>query len=934
MPNILDLAALGQSVWLDYIRRYFILSGELADLIRDGLRGITSNPSIFESALAGSSDYDEDLRRLAGEGRSAADIFERLTMEDIVLAADMFRPVFDSLDGADGFVSLESNPLLADDTEGTVAEVRRLAAALGRPNVMIKVPATGAGVRALERLTAEGSSVNMTLIFSVEQYRAVAEAYITGLEKLVAAGGDPKRVSSVASFFVSRVDSAVDRKLEERGEIGLQGRIAVANAKTAYAAFRGYFSGPRWETLAARGARIQRPLWASTGTKTPLYSDTVYVDSLIGPDTVSTMPVATLNAFRRRGAAAPTLTEGVEEARSDLARLRGIGIDLDEIARALLRGGIDLFVRSYRSVLADIERKKEPVRRGRKRMAERLGRYAPGVEDTIVRMRGDRALQRLWNRDHTLWKDDPKEISNRLGWLHSAETMMGHVEDLKRLGDELRSEGFARALLLGMGGSSLAPEVFSKVFGSGPGYPSLDVLDSTDPDVVLAAADRAATEKTLFIVSTKSGNTVETLSLFRFFFHREYARIGPDEAGRRFIAITDPGSRLAEIAGKLRLRSVFFNDPDIGGRFSALSFFGLVPAAITGVDIRRLLECAVRMTRECEPCADQASGGSAGLRLGAVLGTLARQGRDKLTLLAPPSLSPFGDWLEQLIAESTGKEKKGILPVVHEEPGPPESYGSDRLFVRLAMDDAESEPLSLLEKAGHPVVEFRLSDPWDLGSQIFLWEIATALACHLLGVNPFDQPDVESAKTATRNIVSEYIEACAMPVLSPDMVSEGISVSGCRADSPEEALRNFVAGAADGDYVAMQVFIRPAEELDRILADLRNRMRLSCRKAVTLGYGPRYLHSTGQLHKGDRGNGLFIQFTADSRGDASIPDDPSADASSITFGVLNKAQALGDRKALVLAGRRVIHFHFEDAAKGLRRLAEAFPAAPARRTDR
>ncbi|MDD5233025.1 MAG: bifunctional transaldolase/phosoglucose isomerase [Syntrophales bacterium] len=930
MPSISDLEKLGQSVWLDYIRRYFIVSGELADLIRGGLRGITSNPTIFESALSGSSDYDEALRRFAGEGLSAAEIFDRLTMDDIGLAADMFLPVFSSLDGADGFVSIETSPLLADDTEGTISEFRRIAAALGRPNVMIKIPATEAGIRALERLTAEGFSVNMTLIFSGGQYRAVAEAYIAGIEKLSAAGGDPKKVSSVASFFVSRVDSSIDRLLDARGEAGLQGRIAVASAKLAYADFRRYFSGPRWEALAAGGARLQRPLWASTGTKNPLYSETAYVDSLIGADTVSTMPIATLNAFRRRGTAAATVQEGVEEAGSAVGKLRDLGIDLEETARVLLREGIDLFVRSYRSALANIDRKREEVARGRKRMAERLGEHAPAVEKAVARMQNDKAAERLWNGDYTLWKNDPKEISNRLGWLHSPEKMLDHADDLKRLGDDLRAEGFSRALLLGMGGSSLAPEVFSRIFGSGKGYPSLEVLDSTDPDAVLACEKRAAAAKTVYIVSTKSGDTVETLSLFRFFFRREQERMGLEEAARRFIAITDPGSRLAEIAKKLRFRSVYLNDPEIGGRYSALSFFGLAPAAIAGIDIRKLLDSAVRMMRECESCADRRSGGNEGVRLGAIMGTMAGAGRDKLTLITPPSLSPFGDWLEQLIAESTGKEGKGILPVVHEATGPPESYGGDRLFVSLAFD-AGPEALTGLEKAGHPVISLRLSDPCDIGGQIFLWEAATALACHLLGINPFDQPNVESAKSATRNIVSEYIETCAVPVPAPEIISDGISVSGWRAETPESALREFVAGAKDGDYVALQVFIEPSRELDIILADLRNRIRIFSRKAVTLGYGPRYLHSTGQLHKGDRGNGLFVQFTADDLQDASVPDDPMSDASSITFGVLKKAQALGDRKALVLARRRVIQFHFDNAEKGLRRLAEAFPAAPTRR---
>jgi transaldolase len=374
MSKLNALADLGQSVWYDYIRRAFIASGELQTLVDQGLRGVTSNPSIFEKAIAGSADYDAALRSLVDAGRSVAEIYEELASADIRAAADILQPVFERSGGADGFVSLEVSPTLAHDTAGTVAEARRLHAALGRPNVLIKVPATAEGIPAITALTEAGISVNVTLIFSVTQYEAVAEAYLAGLEKRAGRGENLSEVNSVASFFVSRVDTAADTALEKIGERILQGTIAVANARAAYARFRALFSGERWERLAARGARVQRPLWASTGTKAPGYPDTLYVDSLIGPDTVNTVPPATLNAFLDHGSAVSTLGDGLPEALSRLARLAELGIDLDAIARTLLDDGVAAFATSFEKLMSSISSKREKL------LAER-----PGLTASLAR---------------------------------------------------------------------------------------------------------------------------------------------------------------------------------------------------------------------------------------------------------------------------------------------------------------------------------------------------------------------------------------------------------------------------------------------------------------------------------------------------------------------------------------------------------------------
>ncbi len=911
MNKLSELAELGQAVWLDYIRRSFIASGELQGLIEDGLTGITSNPTIFEKAIAGSTDYDDALHQLVDAGKDAAEIYEALVFEDIQQAADLLRPVYERTDGADGYVSLEARPALAHDTEGTIAEAHHLFAALNRPNVMIKVPATPAGIPAIETLIGEGINVNVTLMFSLAQYEAVAEAYISGLENLTVAGGDVDRVASVASFFVSRVDTAVDRTLEEMGESDLQGTIAVANAKAAYGLFRQTFSGPRWEHLASRGARLQRPLWASTSSKNPLYPDTLYVDGLIGSDTVNTLPPATLQAFLDHGNVAATLEASMDQAHAQLERLADLGVDLAGITQQLLDDGVTAFAKSFEALMASIVEKCERLRAGWKHQEATLGPYQTAVDNALNDINRQHIVKRIWAHDHTVWKRDPTEIANRLGWLHIADAMMDDLHRLESLTKALCSDGYTRALLLGMGGSSLAPAVFRKTFGVADGYLDLAILDSTDPGFVLAHAEGLDVSRTLFIVATKSGTTVETLSLFKFFYNRVSEELGMGQTGEHFVAITDPGSPLADVASSLNFRATFLNDPNIGGRYSALSYFGLVPAALGGVDVALLLDRAVTGLSSCEACVKAED--NPGAWLGAAMGVLARAGRDKLTLVASPAIASFGTWVEQLIAESTGKEDRGILPVVGEPLGSPEMYGDDRLFVHLRVKDDSShdDGLAALERVGHPVIRLHLHDRHDLGGQFFIWEMATAVAGHLMGINPFDQPNVEAAKILARKMVAQYAETGELP-------------SGSFAPVTAEVLNDFLAQGRRGDYVALQAYVRPTEATDATLQELRTRLRDRLRLATTVGYGPRFLHSTGQLHKGDAGRGLFIQFTADDERDVAIPEEAGSPSSSITFGALKAAQALGDQQALLDIGRRVIRLHLGANVVGeLNRLVKA-----------
>ena len=559
-----------------------------------------------------------------------------------------------------------------------------------------------------------------------------------------------------------------------------------------------------------------------------------------------------------------------------------------------------------------------------------LGEYGAAVASALDELRDERIVERMWEGDHTVWGPKPDEISNRLGWLRSPEETERVRPEILCLAEAVREEGIEHVLLLGMGGSSLAPEVFGYALGGKEGYPDLAVLDSTDPEAVLGCADGLDPAKTLFVVSTKSGGTVETFSFFKYFYNLVVEAVGRKRAGSRFVAITDPGSGLADTAERYDFRATFLNDPNIGGRYSGLSLFGMVPAALMRVKLLKLLGSARSMARECGPPNGRPVAENPGAWLGAVMGELARNhGRDKLTLMTSPSLAAFGPWVEQLVAESTGKDGVGILPVAEELEGSADVYGDDRLFVsmRLRGEEATDGVLEELRDRRHPVIEVQLADVYDLGGEMFRWEVATAIAGWRLGINPFDQPNVESAKIQARKMVAEYQETGELPEPESTVEEAGMAVYAAGgATSVEEALDNLLSQARSGDYVSLQAYLPPSEEITGVLQGMRIRLRERLKLATTLGYGPRFLHSTGQLHKGDAGNGLFVQITADHPRDAEIPDEAGAAAASLSFGVLVDAQALGDRRALLDAGRRVVRVSLgSDVEGGLNRLAELLP---------
>ena len=940
MSKIEELARLGQSIWLDYIRRSFLASGEIRTLIDKGLRGVTSNPSIFEKAIAGSADYDDDLKRLVEEDRSEHEIYESLVLKDIAIAAGLLRRVYDATNGKDGYVSLEVNPVVANDSANTISEATRLFETLHLPNVMIKVPATRAGIVAIRELIGAGININVTLLFSVDNYRDVVEAYLDGLKKLTAdgpradGGHRVDMVGSVASFFLSRVDSAVDLELEKISNKELQGTIAIANAKRAYVEFQRVFSGPGWEKLAARGARVQRLLWGSTGTKNPLYSDTLYVDQLIGRDTVNTLPLATLQGFVDHGRVAATLEKGVEEAQRQLTKLAGLGINLGDITQKLQDQGVRIFVKSFESLMSSISEKRACLIAGKKRYVAHLNDFDPVLQNALIRLRDNKVVRRIWEHDHTVWKHDSAEIYNRLGWLHSPEVMVDAIPGIQALVEEVQKAQYTHALLMGMGGSSLAPEVFRHAFGIRHGYLDLAVLESTDPGAVLKYKRELNPARTLYIVSSKSGGTIETISFMKYFYTHVAGTLGGTNTGEHFVAITDPGSSLESRAKELGFRKVFLNDPSIGGRYSALSYFGLVPAALIGVNLITLLERAGTMACNTEACNCPVSGDNAGAWLGAVIGEFAKEGRDKLTLVTSPPISHFGAWVEQLIAESTGKEGKGVLPVDGEILELPDAYAHDRLFVylRLENDSTHDEKVKRLSHAGQPVVQLNLRDLYDLGSEFFLWEMATAVAGYFLGINPFDQPNVESSKVLARQMLKAFQDEGRLPEPPITLEENGIRVcASLYAESLAEILERFFAQARPGrngsvgrSYIAIQAYVKPSAETTTVLQGLRKRLHAKYQMAITLGYGPGFLHSTGQLHKGDAGHGLFVQITADMPEDVAIPDEAGQKRSSVSFGTLKMAQALGDWQALVDMSRHVIWFHLpEDVVSGVKKLEAA-----------
>jgi transaldolase/glucose-6-phosphate isomerase len=947
MNPVKALESHGQAVWLDFLARGFVAKGDLKKLIdTDGVKGVTSNPSIFEKAIGSSDEYDGAIGEALKRGdRPVSELFEHLAIEDIQHAADVLRPVYDRLKGDDGFVSLEVSPYLAMDTKGTIAEAERLWKEVDRKNLMVKVPATPEGLPAIQHLTGEGISINITLLFSQKVYVQVAEAYLAGLEKYIAGGGDPSHVASVASFFVSRIDSAVDKQLDDRIAkandptekarlTALKGKIAIANAKMAYQDYKKLFSGPRWDRLAAKGAKPQRLLWASTGTKNKDYSDVLYVEELIGNNTINTVPPATLDAFRDHGKLRDSLEENIDEAKRVLAGLEKSGISLDAITADLVKEGVKLFADAADKLYGAVAHKRAAVIAGgidQQKFA--LGAtVSKAVEASSEEWRASGRIRRLWRRDKSIWTGTDED--KWLGWLDIVSAEKGKLKDYQDFAKWVQQQGFTDAVVLGMGGSSLGPEVIAETFGQKPGFPKLHVLDSTDPAQVRAMGNAVNLAKTLFIVSSKSGGTTEPNVMKDYFFAQISEAVGADKAGEHFVAVTDPGSSLEKVARTQGFASIFYGDPTIGGRYSVLSPFGLVPAAAAGIDLARFLELTLAMVRSCGP--DVPPHENPGVQLGLAMGIAGREGRDKITILSSRKIADFGAWGEQLIAESTGKDGKGLIPIDGEPLGDPGIYGRDRFFIDLRTEgeaDGSYEKLAALEKAGHPVVRIVMKSVEHIGQEFFRFEIATAVAGAILGINPFNQPDVEAAKIKTRELTTAFEKTGTLPKEAPvistneaELFTDEKNANALRKAGADGDLGSWLkahfARAGAGNYVALLAYI----EREPAHIDVLQHMRLAVRDrrhvATCAEFGPRFLHSTGQAYKGGPDSGVFLQITADDAEDLAVPGQKAS------FGVIKAAQARGDFDVLTERGRRALRVHLKgDLKSGLAMLDAAISEA-------
>jgi transaldolase/glucose-6-phosphate isomerase len=945
----IEVQTLGQSLWLDYIHRAEIENGDFQRRIdTEGILGVTSNPAIFQKAIGESEIYDEAMSHLLD--LDAITVYEKLAIEDIQKATDLFRAIYDKTAGRDGYVSLEVSPNLAHKTDETVAEAKRLFATVNRPNLMIKIPGTPEGIPAVEEVIAAGINVNITLLFSVKNYEDVAKAYIKGLERRAANNEPIDRIASVASFFLSRIDSAVDRILENNMRAAqvhadtsriaanrkLLGQAAIASAKGAYRSFQRIFSGAAWQKLVEKGAMVQRPLWASTSTKNAAYPDTIYLDNLIGKDTVNTVPPATLAAFIDHGKVAETLSKDTAEFLPPdevMEKLAELGIDIEQVSYRLQVDGVDAFIDAFETLLGQIEAKVTVLKKGvmeRQRLA--LGIYADSVARAIRQLDKDFVNGRLWAQDGSLWSSynpDIVKIEQRLGWLDVLTTI--DLARLKTLQSSIKGSEVEHLVLLGMGGSSLAPEVLYKTFGKQADFPALIVLDSTDPVRIKQVEQSIQLDKTLFIVASKSGTTTETDAFFKYFWEKT------GHKGQQFIAISDMDTPLAKMASDMVFRDCFLNPSNIGGRYSALSYFGLVPAALMGLNLDELWDNAKHMI---DASHENISGQHhPGISLGVVMAILAQEGRDKLTLYSTQSMAAFGDWAEQLVAESLGKLGKGAVPIVGGEISTPSEYLTDRLFIYLRVDDDTDidemdSKVRALREAGHPRVTLRMPSKYAIAGEFFRWEFATAVAGMVMKLNPFDEPNVSEAKQATAAKLAYYEANGELPPQKPVISGEHTQLymeettlaplrEMCRShgydpNSRMEVLAAQIAGTKAGDYFALLCYFTPDEESMALLQDIRHRLRKATKRAVTLGFGPRYLHSTGQMHKGGANNGIFFQITVQQDEDLAIPD------SKYSFGTLFQAQAAGDLETLEKHNRRVIRLHVDDnLVAGLNKLLEA-----------
>ncbi len=728
MNPLQEIQALGQSIWLDYIRKDLLDSGELTRLVASGeVRGVTSNPSIFEDALATSTLYDRSIRPLAQADWSAEEIFDFVAVRDIRAATDVFLPLYEGTDGRDGYVSIEVNPQFAYESEATLQEARRLWAEVNRPNVMIKIPATEPGIPAVEQAIAEGINVNVTLIFSLERYGQVIEAYLRGLERRQAEGAALNHVSSVASFFVSRLDTLVDRHLESliRAEgpsasraAALLGKAAAANAKLAYAQFQLAFDGLRFKTLELDGARAQRPLWASTSTKNPAYSDVLYVESLIGPHTVNTLPPKTMAAFRDHGHADRTIDRDLSASRAQLEALEALGVSMKAVTAQLEREGVEKFAHSFESLLQTIERRSDSFR-------QEIRSLQPAYRNSLKKLTEAEFSRMLWSRDGGPSEDG----SGPAQWLNAPQQAMAELAELQGLQEAIRREGRDVLGWIGLGPLADLAETIGEL-ASGERSLERTELNSADPNSVRRYLRLAPARRSLTVLSDSQLTEREIRLLLNMLWARAKRSRG-NAAARSFLSLCRRDTPLGDSATKHGFRRVLHDQAEPGDLFAAFTNAQLLPLLLARLPVEQLIAGAVRMMHESGPAFETPA--SAGLSLGAALAAAVESGRGRLTFAADPSLEPFATWLVRQLARVCDPGGHRLLPIVGEPLGSPSVYGNDRVMLYLRREGQLEDRIQVCVQAGLPAVLCEIQDLSDLGAEIYRWQLAVVAMNHLLG---------------------------------------------------------------------------------------------------------------------------------------------------------------------------------------------------------
>ncbi|MCX7905237.1 MAG: bifunctional transaldolase/phosoglucose isomerase [Elusimicrobiales bacterium] len=900
---------IGQSIWLDSISRNMILNGTLANMIEKyDIVGLTSNPTIFENAIVKSNLYDNSIEIAAKKFTNIQDIAYSLMIEDIQRACDLFKSVYEKTSGTDGFVSIEIPPTL-NEINSIIECATKIWEIVNRENLMIKIPATENGITAGEKLLKMGINVNMTLIFSPKIYDKVTEAYLSAVKWRVE-NKIQGNIFSVASFFVSRIDTELTNifsniinsinDTEKINEINkLKGKAAVAVSLLIYEIYLKKFHSNDFKKYEELGIKPQKLLWASTSTKEPNIKDSFYLDELCLPYTIATAPQHTIYSFFEHGKINDEKIETrISQAHYIYEKIISLGIDWEKIYEKLLSEGIKKFIESYNNILKAIETKIKNI--SLQKLTMQI--YNVSLEELLDKIEKENFIKRIFSKDTTLWKKDTqnaKIIKNSLGWLELPNKMKEKLPEIESFRQEIIKEGYKDVLLLGMGGSSLASEVIVNIFGQNKKI-KFHVLDSTNPDWINKITKNIKIEKTLFIVSSKSGTTLETISHFKYFFN--LLKTKTKKAGKNFIAITDKDTPLEKIAIKYKFRKIFINPSDIGGRFSVFSYFGLVPASFTQANLSKLITNAQNAMSELN------KDNSPAIVLGAFLGLSYLNGKDKLTLVVPKKLQRFGLWIEQLIAESTGKEGKGILPIIDYEIYEPSSYSNDRCFVAITLKNfpENEEKINQIIKSGHPLLKIYLDDVYDIAKEFYRWEIATALCGHIMKINPFDQPDVQFTKEFTQKI----LKSKNFFNLSPQIKNSSFEIYTANTSKIEkdDSLSWYILkNTSEDGYIAFCLYLDENNKNIKFFEEIKQNILKKTSIPTIIVYGPRYLHSIGQLFKGGKNSGTFIILTSKPKKDIKILGE------SLSFNKICVSQAKGDFLAMKEKGRKCIMIHEKKA---------------------